>query len=270
MKTNEMKLSIITINYNNLKGLKQTVASVNQQDYQDFEYLIIDGGSTDGALEFITEHSQDFAYWCSEKDKGIYNAMNKGIKNARGEYLIFLNSGDCLAHNHILQEIAHQLTNEDIVYGDLICQLSDGSFQIETYPDRLDIGFFMKKSLPHPATFIRKTKLEECPYDEELKIVSDWKFWVQQIVLKQTSYKHIAHPIAIFQPGGVSSNLENCNQERALVFQELFPGMVYNTLQALYEWQEKPLYPIIAKLLNLSHRTQKRIKPLLKFFLKLT
>lgn len=265
-----MKLSIITVNYNNLDGLKQTVTSVSKQSYSDFEHLIIDGGSTDGALDYITEHAGNFTYWCSEKDKGIYNAMNKGVKNAQGEYVLFLNSGDCLAHENVLLEMASQLTGEDIIYGNLIFKYPNGSLQPETYPQTLDIAFFLEKSLPHPATFIRKERLEECPYDEELKIVSDWKFWIQQIVLRQTSYKHIAHTISIFQMGGVSSNLENCNYERNIVLQQLFPGMLYPTLQAWCKWQQQPLYPLVIRLMRLRHRTQRRIIPLLKFILKFT
>lgn len=264
------KLSIITINYNNLDGLKKTVSSVSQQSYSDFEHLIIDGGSTDGAQSYITEHAENFAYWCCEKDKGIYNAMNKGVKNAQGEYVLFLNSGDCLAHQNVLQEAASQLTYADIIYGNIIYLHPDGSLQTETYPQKLDIAFFLGKSLPHPATFIRKTKLKECPYDEELKIVSDWKFWIQQIVLQESSYKHIEHTISIFQMGGVSSNLENCHYERHIVLQQLFPGMVYSTLQNWYEWQQQPLYPFVTKLMKLSHRMQRRIKPLLKLILKFT
>ena len=89
-----MKLSIITVNLNNLEGLKKTYESVVCQTFTDYEWLVIDGGSTDGSREFIEEHQDKFAYWCSEPDKGIYNAMNKGIVRAKGEYLNFMNSGD--------------------------------------------------------------------------------------------------------------------------------------------------------------------------------
>lgn len=265
-----MKLSIITINYNNIEGLKKTVASISQQTYPNVEHLIIDGGSTDGAQQFIREHANCFSYWCCEKDKGIYNAMNKGVTRAQGEYVMFLNSGDCLAHENVLQEIASELTGEDIIYGDLIYQHPDGSLQTETYPKNLDITFFFEKSLPHPSTFIRRERLKECPYDEELKIVSDWKFWIQQIVLQQASYKHIARPISIFQMGGVSSNLDNCNRERTFVLRQLFPGMLYSTLQTWCEWQQQPIYPIIKRLMSLNRRMQRRIKPLLKLILKFT
>ena len=89
-----MKLSIITINYNNREGLKKTINSVINQTFRDFEYILIDGGSEDGSKEIILQHEAQFSYWRSEKDHGIYNAMNKGILAAKGDYLLFLNSGD--------------------------------------------------------------------------------------------------------------------------------------------------------------------------------
>ena len=96
-----MKLSIITVNLNNLEGLKKTYESVVSQTFTDYEWLVIDGGSTDGSREFIEQHQDKFAYWCSEPDKGIYNAMNKGIVRAKGEYLNFMNSGDYFALTYL-------------------------------------------------------------------------------------------------------------------------------------------------------------------------
>ena len=94
-----MKLSIITINYNNKEGLQRTIDSVIGQTWHDFEWIIIDGGSKDGSKELIEQYQQYFAYWCSEPDKGVYNAMNKGIKHAQGEYLLFLKIHTFVFHN---------------------------------------------------------------------------------------------------------------------------------------------------------------------------
>lgn len=100
-----MTLSIITVNLNNLEGLKRTYDSVVSQTFTDYEWLVIDGGSTDGSREFIEQHQDKFAYWCSEPDKGIFNAMNKGIVRAKGEYLNFMNSGDCFACEETVAEV---------------------------------------------------------------------------------------------------------------------------------------------------------------------
>lgn len=112
-----MKLSIITVNLNNLEGLKKTYDSVVCQTFTDYEWLVIDGGSTDGSREFIEQHQDKFAYWCSEPDKGIYNAMNKGIVRAKGEYLNFMNSGDCFACEETVAEVFGKNRTADILYG---------------------------------------------------------------------------------------------------------------------------------------------------------
>ena len=113
------KLTIITINYNNLEGLKRTVESVINQTWQEFEYIIIDGGSSDGSAEYIESQSGNIDYWVSEPDKGIYNAMNKGIVIATGEYLLFLNSGDHLLNNEGLQKAIIEVCNYDLVFFDI-------------------------------------------------------------------------------------------------------------------------------------------------------
>ena len=99
-----MKLSIITINYNNLAGLQRTIDSVVCQTWHDYEWIIIDGGSSDGSKELIEQYQEYITYWCSEPDKGIYNAMNKGIDHAHGDYLIFMNSGDAFASKKCIRK----------------------------------------------------------------------------------------------------------------------------------------------------------------------
>ena len=99
-----MKISIITINYNNIQGLKQTLFSVLEQDYNNIEYIVIDGGSTDGSKELLRAKSDELFYWVSERDKGVYNAMNKGIAQSTGDYLIFMNSGDVFFNKHVLSD----------------------------------------------------------------------------------------------------------------------------------------------------------------------
>ena len=120
---NSVKLSIITVNLNNLEGLKKTYESVVCQTFTDYEWLVIDGGSTDGSREFIEQHQNKFAYWCSEPDKGIYNAMNKGIVRAKGEYLNFMNSGDCFVKKETLAGVFGEERKVDILYGFVECDL---------------------------------------------------------------------------------------------------------------------------------------------------
>ena len=110
-----MKISIITINYNNAVGLEKTLQSVFNQTCADYEYIVIDGGSADDSKNIIVDKRDKFSYWCSEKDSGIYNAMNKGIRKAAGEYLLFLNSGDCFHDTTVLADMYPSLSGEGIV-----------------------------------------------------------------------------------------------------------------------------------------------------------
>ena len=116
-----MKLSIITINFNNRNGLEKTIESVTSQTCKDFEWIIIDGGSTDGSRELVEKKQKYITYWCSEPDSGIYNAMNKGIKKAKGDYCFFLNSGDRLHDKDVMMNVLGELDGTDFVSGNVWC-----------------------------------------------------------------------------------------------------------------------------------------------------
>lgn len=220
-----MRLSIITINYNNKQGLQETIDSVVSQTYKDIEWIIIDGGSTDGSRELIEENAQYFTYWCSEPDKGIYNAMNKGIGQATGEYCLFLNSGDSLYSAHTLENVLKEKYTQDFVYGYLINK-ENMKRKACFARENLTAADFFKSSLPHQATFMRKDVFDRYGlYDESCTIVSDWKFFLKTIVFENASIKYIDQPIAIFDNTGISSQknkkLRVAEYERTL--KELFP-----------------------------------------------
>jgi glycosyltransferase involved in cell wall biosynthesis len=225
-----MKISIITINYNNLEGLKRTVESVVNQTWQEFDYIVIDGGSNDGSANYIESKSANIDYLISEPDTGIYSAMNKGISAAKGKYLLFLNSGDTLYNNKILNEISKSLTdNLDIYYGDLFF-LNQGTLDYQKYPDQLSFNFFYKTSLPHPAAFIKKELFNELgDYNESLRIVSDWEFFILAICKFNKTYKHVNMVVSVFDTNGISCNEKNINiidMERLLVLEKLFPNFI--------------------------------------------
>ena len=202
------KLSIITINYNNLEGLKRTVESVINQTWQEFEYLVIDGGSTDGSAAYIDSKSEHLNYWVSEPDQGVYYAMNKGIEVATGEYLLFLNSGDVLYNNNILLTTKKSLLLDmDIVYGDLWIEGEQGKGFRNRYPDFIDFPFLKQTSLGHPSTFIKKELFYTYGlYRTDLKIVSDWAFFVKVFCMHKVSHCKIDHIIAAFYEGGLSTS----------------------------------------------------------------
>lgn len=203
------KISIITVNFNNLEGLKKTVASVSSQTWQEFEHIIIDGGSADGSVAYIESNTQLFTYWVSEPDKGVYHAMNKGIAKASGEYLLFLNSGDHFYDEKVLAQNHQEIKDVAIIYFNLKVIEGNKTF-IKEYPEVLSFSYFVKDTLPHPATFIAKKVFEKTNfYKEEFKILSDWKFFIDSICKYNTSYKKINSTLSTFYIGGMSSNPTN-------------------------------------------------------------
>lgn len=200
-----MTFSLITINLNNKIGLEKTINSVLNQSYTNYEYIIIDGGSTDGSEEIIKTNSSKFTYSVSEKDNGVYHAMNKGIAKASGNYVLFLNSGDTLNNEHTLREIIAQDLTTDIVYGNMI-YVHGLEENLMIPPAQLEFKYLLNQYLPHPATFIKKeTLIKLGGFDEELKIVSDWKFFLQAICKHQVTYQYFNVTVSKFQHGGLSS-----------------------------------------------------------------
>lgn len=223
------KISVITINFNNKDGLERTISSVISQNFKDFEYIVIDGGSTDGSKEIIEKYNAQISYWVSEPDNGIYNAMNKGIEAATGEYLLFLNSGDHFCEKNSLETGASHLGKEDIIYSNLKIVDVHQTF-IKQYQKKITLYYFFYESLPHPATFIKKTAFQKLGlYDENLKIVSDWKWFLEAIISHQYTYKHIDETISTFYMDGLSSAKENINKihdETIATFRDLYPEVL--------------------------------------------
>lgn len=259
-----MKLSIITINYNNLKGLKRTADSILCQTWTDYEWIVVDGNSTDGSKEYIERlaeelqseesnasspwHVERFSLlgftadgwdwnhendkildnderrflWCSEKDNGIYNAMNKGIVKAKGDFCLFMNSGDWLDNSMVLESFYKHDLSEDLICGKiqnrekkLICGMA--------YRQNFDSTDIMCCTIPHQSCFIKRSLFETIGlYDEALKIVSDWKFFVLAVAYWGCTYRFVDILISNQEPGGISDKNRYIN-ERKKVSDELFP-----------------------------------------------
>ena len=224
------KLTIITINYNNAKGLERTVKSIISQNSKDFEYIIVDGSSTDESKKIIEKNKSYIDQWISETDAGVYNAMNKGIKMANGDYLLFLNSGDRLANSDIIAKILPLLeNNSDIIYGNLIYSLNEIPQTLFIPSKNINLTYFLNSFLPHPSSFIKKSLFQKIgAYNEKFKIISDWEFFLRAIVVNKASYFHIDTVISDFDNSGISSNSENerlIYNEKQAVYKELFPNL---------------------------------------------
>jgi glycosyltransferase involved in cell wall biosynthesis len=202
------KLSIITINFNNKKGLEKTIQSVISQTFDDYEYIIIDGGSKDGSKEVIERYADKIHYWVSEPDKGIYNAMNKGIKAAKGEYYLFLNSGDFLIEKETLNKIFSINPQEDIIYGDII-KIKDAIETYKAYPDEVNLETLSSGALPHQAMLFKsKLFLTYGLFNESNKIVSDWEYYTRLLLIYNISYRHLPFAFTYFDMTGLSNNIE--------------------------------------------------------------
>ena len=237
-----MKLSIITINYNNAGGLRKTLASVASQTFRDFEHIIVDGGSTDGSVDVIREYESSIASrlsplasnlkWISEKDKGIYDAQNKGIRLAHGEYCYFLNAGDTFCANDVLEKVFspnnliassphHRITAPDIIYGNEV--IVDGAGQRVGIARGVENPSFVdlyNSCMKHQASFIRRELFDKYGmYDAAMRICSDFDWFFRVIAFHDDvtlQYKDV--DIAYFENTGISyHNPELCKKERQQV-----------------------------------------------------
>ncbi|MFC7524893.1 glycosyltransferase family 2 protein [Parapedobacter sp. GCM10030251] len=221
-----MKLSIITVNLNNRAGLEKTMESVLRQSFVSFEYLIIDGGSTDGSVDVVKERVDRLAYWVSEADRGVYHAMNKGIERATGEYLLFLNSGDFLCEADSLSHVSRYLQDIDIIYGNLKYDYGDRCWD-SNYPDELTFSYLYTHYIPHPASFIKRDLLNAYGgYEEKYKLCADWVFFIKAICIHGARYFHLQKAITVYDTSGISAKSDSqplIQQERKRLLSEEFP-----------------------------------------------
>ena len=244
----DMKLSIITINRNNAAGLRKTMESVFNQTCKEFEYVIVDGASTDGSLEVIQEMSASLDNgmsrdkslndgmsfkWISEPDTGIYNAMNKGARKAQGEYVLMLNSGDYFVDEHVVERVLPELDGTDIIQGNVILE-RNGVKTINRGYGKSDISFIevMKGFFLHQASFCRRDLFERYGYfDETYRINGDTVFYAKCLGFGNASFKYIDLNIAFFDTTGISADPNNkytkLRAEEDKRYQQMFSPRMY-------------------------------------------
>ncbi|MGN0187171.1 MAG: glycosyltransferase family 2 protein [Paludibacteraceae bacterium] len=258
-----MKLSIITINYNNAAGLCKTVQSVAEQLPCDLEveHIIVDGNSTDESVQIIREYEQQLSSssisltWVSESDNGIYNAMNKGIRMASGEYIQILNSGDILASNHVLADCCmhmDKLGHPKFLYGNMIKKdYTTGKIVGKSGEVPYSLLQYFVSTMNHDCCWIKRSLFVNvnandnandndnivgvdvgvCKsyglYDEDLRIVSDWKWFLQAIGLGKVKPVYVDVDMTIFDTSGISEqNLSLRYEERRRVLEDVLPPAV--------------------------------------------
>lgn len=201
-----MKISVITVCYNAVDTLEATMQSVLEQTYRDIEYIIIDGGSTDGTIDIIRKYEDCIAYWVSEPDKGIYDAMNKGIKVATGEWVNFMNAGDRFVNEKILDRIFEKNIPQivDVIYGNTLMRYMKRMIAVKV--KELD---YMRIGMPfcHQSSFVHNNVIEI--FDTSYRIAADYKFFYEFYLEKGVNaFMYIDMPIAIFDArDGISANV---------------------------------------------------------------
>lgn len=252
MEQKGIKLSIITVNLNNAKGLSKTIDSVLEQLNPDAEFLIIDGGSVDQSLTMIKEVAHKLSYWISEKDSGIYAAMNKGIEKAKGKHLLFLNSGDTLVADQSLAKLYSQMDDDpDILSCCIRVEANGPKDEVRSPIKNFSLQNLLLDSLPHQSTLIKRSLfLEHGYYDEELRIAADWDFWLR-LTPYPILYKHSALVLSRMEQEGLGANMNNDHfRERLLIFERYAKGLrlnffwlrlMYRNRKLLAWYMQKPM-----------------------------
>ena len=292
-----IKVTIITINYNNASGLRKTMESVLAQTSKDFEYIVIDGaapqppkgGVSDRAVieSYVNSvEGQENGYmrcsflssasgrrvgggFFSEPDNGIYHAMNKGIRMAQGEYIHFLNSGDWLVDKHVVEDMLNFLNpltpfpsprgeglgvRCDVLIGNVIAVRPDGKVRYKKYNPDVSLYTFYRGTIEHTSAYIRRDLFDKYGlYDENLKIVSDWKWYLQVVGLNKARVQFTDRYVTCFDTTGISStNLQLDKSERRQVLEELLPAAVLADYDKyafdIDQMQRLKRYPLIYRL----------------------
>ena len=259
-----MKLSIVTINYNNAEGLERTLNSVLAQTYEGIEHIIVDGGSTDGSVDVIKRYVQKVesvqkvkseevrgkcVIWSSEKDKGIYDGMNKGVKKATGDFVWILNSGDCAAAPDVVKRMISAINSLNInslnvtekvpiLIGNIIHVYPGRKSRVESrelrvdgiQPQPMDVSMltFYSGTVPHDAAFVKRELFAQYGYfDETMKICADWKLYLDMIVLGGVQPWYVNIDVVQFDMSGVSNtNNELRLAERRAYLEQILPASV--------------------------------------------
>lgn len=263
-----MKITVITISLNRGYEIEKTIQSVLTQTYQNLEYWVIDGGSTDETHQILERYKNQLNF-VSEKDNGIYHAMNKGIGKSNGDYLIFLNAGDYFFSDLSLQTLIGNTNREDLIFGDILIKENDQS-RLETFPDILSFDFFLNNYLPHPGTLIKRSLFNTVGmYNEANRIVSDWEFFLHSICKFNATYKHVSSEVSVFNAGGISQSLQNAQlhlTERTKVLDQHYSHFLKDYLDlAVYKnelqnFKNSRLHSVTDSIINSSiYRIFKRL-----------
>lgn len=247
-----MRVSVITVCRNAQETIEETIQSVLGQTYKEIEYVIIDGNSTDSTLETIKKYERNIGYLKSEKDKNLYDAMNKGIRAATGDVLFFLNADDVFYDDYVVEKIVKefQCSNAEVIYGDIYIADQFGTIIELKKHDDVDKVFFAKHTITQQAVFFGKQAFEKCGgFNDNYSIAGDSEWLLRAFFKDKLSTRYVEMPIATFRRGGISTD----TQFFALMTEERIKLLktYFSTLERLVYHGE------IIRLLNKSKRLKK-------------
>jgi glycosyltransferase involved in cell wall biosynthesis len=218
-------ITVVTVVYNGAALLDKTIQSVTTQRYAPIEYIVIDGASTDGTMDIVKKYKMRITKWLSEKDTGIYNAMNKGIRMASGEWICFLNCGDVFVDSEsvgkVAEEIASDKANAAVIYGNILIAQADGTYKekVAKEPGNLHRMFFC-----HQSAFVKTGVMRQYLFDERYKMSADLKFFKQCYYGKQL-FRHLNHPLVVYDKSGISNTSRKKGlRENVAVVKEMDKG----------------------------------------------
>lgn len=254
-------ISIITVVYNNKAGMSQTLASIHNQTSKSFEYIVIDGGSIDGTMDLLQANMSVIDILVSEKDNGIYEAMNKGWRLSKGDYCFFLNSGDYLYKDDVIEQVEAQIQYKpvDILYGSLWA-FDEKQNWVSEYPEQISLHYLLTFFLPHPASFFKRSLLLQLNgYFEHYKIISDWVFYIRAF-LTGAVFRKIPITVTAFYMEGRSSEIASSAFEKNNVFQKelAFLKTDFDNAVRLWHYDSSRLVQAASKLSKIKSRLSGR------------
>ena len=218
--------SIITVVFNGNKTLESTIESVVSQSFVNFEYIIIDGGSTDGSIDIISKYQEKISYWSSEPDEGIYDAMSKGIKFAKGDFIYFLGSDDLLFNNEVLNKLSTFLVSKNkVYYGNVLFKKRNA-----IYDGKFNSLKIVTRNISHQSIFYPKEVFEKYNFKTEYKIFADYDLNLKLYGNSSYKFQYIPLTIALFNDEGASGSnvLDACfEKDRLEIIKRNFPYWVY-------------------------------------------
>ncbi len=254
MGNNKLKISVVTVSYNAAETIEETIQSVVNQTYDNIEYIIIDGGSTDGTLDIIKKYADRLAYWVSEPDNGIYDAMNKGIAVASGDYINFMNAGDKFINSKIVDLLSKQIVeSDDVIYGNW--KIDDYSNKIR-YPRNLNNMKF-GSCLCHQSTFTKTSLLKLRGYDTSYRIAADYEK-ACSLYTQGYKFKYINEVIADYSIDGVSDIQTMLSLYEAKIISNKYFTSDFTNIYFLYSKSKAKMKALLKKMVGMNLFTKIR------------